>query len=73
MMTPSMREMLLRARSRLTPMREIEAVCGVCRLGDWFLLYQLGKNIAPLIFREFIHAFTREIGNDRESNTSIMG
>ena len=23
-------------------------------MGDWFLLYQLGKNIDPLIFKEFI-------------------
>jgi len=24
-------------------------------VGDWFLLYQLGKNIDPLIFKEFLH------------------
>ena len=72
MLTPALREMLLRARSRLTPMREIEAVCRQCRLGDWFLLYQLGKNIDPLIFREFIHALTKEIGNDKESNAPLL-
>jgi len=29
-------------------------------MGDWFLLYQLGKNIDSLIFKEFIdHLYDR--------------
>merc|ERR1712129_256882 len=52
---PSMREMLLKARSRLTKKPgQVEGICRKFGLGDWFLLYQLGKNIDPLIFREFI-------------------
>ena len=52
---PSMREMLLKARSRLTKKPgQVEGICRKLGLGDWFLLYQLGKNIDPLIFREFI-------------------
>ena len=31
------------------------------RNGDWFLLYQLGKNIDPLIFREFIEALYKKL------------
>ena len=50
-----MREMLLKARSRLTKKPgQVEGICRKFGLGDWFLLYQLGKNIDPLIFREFI-------------------
>ena len=30
---------------------QIEAICQSFDLGDWFLLYQLGKNIDPIIFR----------------------
>ena len=26
-------------------------ICRAFTLGDWFLLYQLGKNIDPIIFR----------------------
>jgi innexin len=32
----------------------VETISRRSRIGDWFLLYQLGKNIDPLIFREFI-------------------
>jgi len=32
----------------------VETIARRSRIGDWFLLYQLGKNIDPLIFREFV-------------------
>ena len=55
---PGMREMLLKSRSRLVvKMKGNYVIEGICRrmgLGDWFLLYQLGKNIDPLIYKEFI-------------------
>jgi len=47
-----MREYLLRARARLAPMYQVQGICRKCKLGDWFILYQLGKNIDPMIFRE---------------------
>jgi hypothetical protein len=53
--------MLLRTRSRLSPQRQIEYICRRTRNGDWFLLYQLGKNIDPLIFREFIEALYKKL------------
>jgi len=52
--SPKMREMLLRARSRLAPLYQVETICRRFKIGDWFLLYQLGKNIDPLIFKEFV-------------------
>lgn len=61
MAVPRMREMLLRARCRLAPLYQVEAVCRKIRMGDWFLLYQLGKNIDPLIFREFIHELHKRL------------
>ncbi len=33
---------------------KVETIARRSRIGDWFLLYQLGKNIDPLIFREFV-------------------
>ena len=52
-----MREMLLRSRCRLV--KDKYVVEGVCRrigIGDWFLLYQLGKSIDPLIYKEFVES-----------------
>lgn len=51
---PQLRLYLLRARSRLSPQNQIEAIAKHCYLGDWFVLYQLGKNIDPLVFKELI-------------------
>ena len=33
---------------------EVENICRRLGLGDWFILYQLGKNMDPMIFREFM-------------------
>jgi len=51
---PRLREILLKSRSRLSMMYKVESVCRRQGLGEWFILYQLGKNIDPLIFKEFI-------------------
>jgi hypothetical protein len=67
---PRMREMLLRARARLAPMYQVETVCRRQGMGDWFLLYQLGKNIDPLVFKEFIHELHKKI--EARDSESIM-
>jgi len=63
LMSPRLREMLLKSRSRLSPMLKIESVCRRCGLGDWFILYQLGKNIDPLIFKEFMGELCKKLEN----------
>ena len=46
----------MRARAKLTKHPgQVDAICRKFKLGDWFILYQLGKNIDPLIYREFIN------------------
>jgi len=53
---PNVRTTLLRARAKLTKHPgQVDAICRKFKLGDWFILYQLGKNIDPLIYREFIN------------------
>ena len=54
MKAPRLREVLLWPRARPRSRKQVKAVCRRRKLGDWFLLYQLGKNIDPLIFHEFI-------------------
>ncbi|XP_014215357.1 innexin inx2-like [Copidosoma floridanum] len=48
------RRLLLRARSRLNTHDQIETINKRCQIGDWFILYQLGKNIDPLIYKQLI-------------------
>merc|ERR1719394_1604681 len=67
---PSLRMMLLKARAKLNKNpRQVDAICKKFRLGDWFVLYQLGKNIDPLIFREFINDLYERLDSiDAEKN-----
>lgn len=54
LMGPQVRMFLLRTRSRHTSQEEIEKIAKKCMIGDWFVLYQLGKNIDPLIYKEIV-------------------
>lgn len=51
---PTLRLHLLSAKSRLTSRCALEKIIKKCKIGDWFVLYQLGKNINPLIFKELL-------------------
>jgi innexin len=51
---PKVRLYLLRTRSRLSDHDDVEQIAQKCQIGDWFVLYQLGKNIDPLIYKEVI-------------------
>jgi len=65
---PRLREILLRTRARLAPMIKIETICRESRLGDWFLLYQLGKNMDPLVFRDFINELYSKLENQKDAD-----
>ena len=60
---PTTREILLRSRARLASVTKIQTICRESQFGDWFLLYQLGKNIDPLIFRDFINDLHKKLEN----------
>ena len=52
--TPCLRETLLKVRARLVPVHDVTHICNKTTRGDWFILYQLGKNIDPVIYKEFL-------------------
>jgi len=68
---PRLRELLLKGRSRLTIMHQIEGICRRLRIGDWFLLYQLGKSIDPLIFKEFLGELYKKV-EERDGQTQTL-
>ncbi|CAL7949269.1 unnamed protein product [Xylocopa violacea] len=51
---PKLRLVLLRARSRLSPPEHIETIADKSQIGDWFVLYQLGKNIDPVVYQQLV-------------------
>jgi len=65
---PNIRMYLLRAKSRLADPEDIDTISQKCEVGDWFVLYQLGKNMDPLIYRELMKDLARKLnGRDRDS------
>jgi len=61
LLIPAMREYLLRTRARLNPMYQVQLICRRQKLGDWFILYQLGKNMDSMIFKEFVDELHKKI------------
>jgi len=57
---PQVRMYLLRARSRLAPRDHVETIARKCQIGDWFVLYQLGKNMDPLIYKELMSDLSKK-------------
>lgn len=64
---PRVRLYLLRARSRLALQEQVETVCGKLQIGDWFVLYQLGKNIDPLIYKDLMGALSDKFEEAKDS------
>uniref|UniRef100_A0A0V0GBJ4 Innexin n=1 Tax=Triatoma dimidiata TaxID=72491 RepID=A0A0V0GBJ4_TRIDM len=58
---PQIRLYLLRARSRLSPQNHIEIITNKCQIGDWFVLYQLGKNMDAIIFKELLADLAKKL------------
>ncbi|CAI6376307.1 unnamed protein product [Macrosiphum euphorbiae] len=58
---PKFRLLLLRARSRLAHQDKVETITKKCQIGDWFVLYQLGRNIDPLIFKELVSDLAKRL------------
>ncbi|KAF7994638.1 hypothetical protein HCN44_004110 [Aphidius gifuensis] len=45
---------LLRASTRTVPLSQIQTIVKTLNFGDWFLLYQLSRNVNPIVYRELI-------------------
>ncbi|XP_017784565.1 PREDICTED: innexin inx2 [Nicrophorus vespilloides] len=65
-MGPKLRLYLLRARSRMADNEYIVKIANNCHIGDWFVLYQLGKNIDPLIYKEVIEELAMKLEGKEE-------
>jgi len=51
---PAVKQARMKALCRSVTIHKIQDLAQKSSIGDWFLLCQLGKNIDPIIFRDFI-------------------
>uniref|UniRef100_A0A1B6FA42 Innexin n=1 Tax=Cuerna arida TaxID=1464854 RepID=A0A1B6FA42_9HEMI len=63
---PRVRSKLMKARNRAIPYEVCESITRNCGFGDWWVLYVLGMNMDPLIYREIIMELSKKI--DPHSN-----
>jgi len=58
---PGLQQVRMKSLARTVPEHNIEDLSKRTSMGDWFLLCQLGKNIEPIIFREFIEKLADQL------------
>lgn len=62
---PSIRPRLLRARNRMVPIEVAEAISRKTNIGDWWIIYMLGRNVDPVIFRDVVSELAKKIESVR--------
>ncbi|XP_013773579.1 innexin inx2-like [Limulus polyphemus] len=62
---PRSRLLLLRFRARLANKRNIEIIIQHCKIGDWFILDLLCKNIDSLHFRDVVADLAKELEDSK--------
>lgn len=70
LLRPKFRLLLLRSRARLASKRSIKTIMGKSQIGSWFLLYQLGKNIDSVVYKELITNLANEL--DKTENPTLL-
>lgn len=58
---PMFRPFFLHARCRIASRHHINVVLRKTNIGDWFLLYMLGKNVDPIIFKEIVAEMAKKV------------
>nr|CAJ58681.1 innexin inx1 [Homarus gammarus] len=54
---------LLQVRGSWAGRPNLDLIAKKCNLGDWFLIYHLGRNMEPLVYAEFLKEFAKELEN----------
>lgn len=61
LIVPQIRYYLLRARARMTSIRDIQLILKRSQIGDWFMLQQISQNVHPIVFKEFCELLVQTI------------
>jgi len=69
---PRMRYLLLKTRARLVPSVYLDAVLSRAQAGDWFILYQLGKNVESLSYGELITQLAKKVDQNVEHKNLVV-
>ncbi|KAK9498872.1 hypothetical protein O3M35_003427 [Rhynocoris fuscipes] len=65
---PNIRPILLRARNRMVTMDVANAISRKTDVGDWWILYMLGRNMDPVIYKEVTSELAKKIETAASNN-----
>lgn len=58
---PRIRPHILNARNRMVPRSVATDISHSLDIGDWWLLYMLGRNLDPIIYRDVLTELVKDI------------
>lgn len=58
---PRIRPHILNARNRMVPRTIATDISNSLDIGDWWLLYMLGRNLDPIIYRDVLIELVKDI------------
>lgn len=65
---PRVRPLILHARNRFVPQEVVHAITAKLDVGDWWILYMLGRNIEPMAYREVVTELAKKIETNESNN-----
>lgn len=65
---PSVRARVLNARNRMVPREIAVAVSKKVDIGDWWIIYMLGRNLDPIIFRDILAELAKSLPTKNKRN-----
>jgi len=69
---PKLRPRLMHARNRMVSEDTIESVTRKVSVGDWWILYMLGRNIDPQIYKDVISEFAKKNATAESNNPKFQ-
>lgn len=58
---PNVRTHIMNARNRMVPRDVAPEVSDSLDIGDWWLIYMLGRNLEPVIFRDVMVELAKDV------------
>ena len=62
---PNLRPKILNARNRMVPIETCRALSKKLDIGDWWLIYMLGRNLDPMIYKEIAAELAKQVDHKK--------
>lgn len=68
---PKFRPRLLNARNRMIPIEICKALSRKLDIGDWWLIYMLGQNLDPIIYKDVLSEFAKQVEPPKDNRSRM--